>query len=192
VKLVPHSQLLEQLTTTVVQCFKVSTWSHQLQCDNQAVSFEVLDQSVHLDPLMSHYRKSRRWELEQEKLECKSNSLLAEQNSSSPKACIFCGDQAKFPCSSPQVHKSCGFEHFIKFCYLWCSRKLQASATQALSWDFSQNRHGGTSTSLLDATLWIEKKGSKWPKDLVQCAQPLPPNKEPSSPSIALQHQICT
>ncbi len=65
VKLVPHSQLLEQLTTTAVQCFKVSTWSHQLQCDNQAASFKVLDQSVHLDPLMSHYRKSRRWELEQ-------------------------------------------------------------------------------------------------------------------------------
>lgn len=142
VKLVPHSQLLEQLTTTVVQCFKVSTWSHQLQCDNQAVSFEVLDQSVHLDPLMSHYRKSRRWELEQREtgMQKQFSSSWAKQQLTislwsgvkrvwggqrdsskpflcldqscykcAPKAGIFCGDQAKFPCSSPQVHKSCGF-----------------------------------------------------------------------------------
>jgi hypothetical protein len=84
VKLVLHSQILEQLTTTVVQCFKVSTWSHQLECDNQAISFEVLDQSVYLDPLMTHTTGSQgdgSWN--KEKLGCKSSSLLAEQNSSS-------------------------------------------------------------------------------------------------------------
>jgi hypothetical protein len=55
------------------------------------------------------------------------------------------------------------FEHSARFCYLWCSRKLQPFATQALSWDFLQNNNEGIATSLPNSALWTKKKMFEWP-----------------------------
>jgi hypothetical protein len=67
-------------------------------------------------------------------------------------------------------------------------RKLQAFTTQAISWDFLQNKNERITTNLPNNALWTRKKGFEWPNLYNVHNNALPPNVEPISFSFALTH----